>query len=257
MLVIAIIIVAIIAPSLLLYVNIYIRAALTDNSTILTEWSTVSNQILWATLSVSTVGVLFMLVAIITPYVLGWVRRPILDIAVGQTSGTGRSWRFLHLTIFNRPISGLFKFVERRDMATGCKVRLSFIPVGTNQLQFKPIFAKWDAQPEPLRLTPVGANLRPVVEASLIVVGHTYNLEPSDDGADVAVAVKHTRDTKAYAFNSFSYYYAGWKKPNWALPPGEYLIQATAMSGQQSCTKMFRLLNRGRGFRNFRLELSS
>jgi len=194
------------------------------------------------------------ILALVTPYLLGWVRRAKLEIGIGQTTGEGRTWRFLHLTIYNKPLGRPWRWVERREPASGCHVKLAFIDSETNETKFQPILARWSPTPEPLRITEIGGQLKQVVEPALVVAGERYSLDPTDEGANVAVAVKHEGENEAYAFNGYSYYYPKWSNPDWKLPQGEYIVRATAISGQESVSREFKLVNRGVNFENFRLE---
>lgn len=217
-------------------------------------WGELRNAIAWAALKVATIGALFSLVAISTPWILAWFSKPKLDIEIGQPTGEHKPWRFLHLMIYNRPIRGLLGSIIRRDAAAGCKVKLRFSNSQTNKDQFKPILARWSAQPEPLRFYIENSVPKTSVETPLVVIGQTFSLDANEEGSDVAVAVKHEGDESAFAFNSYSYFHPKWANPDWELPQGEYLVQATVMSGQLSFTKTFMLINMGKHFRNFRLE---
>jgi len=200
------------------------------------------------------ITVAIAIVALVTPYILGWVRRPNLDIDVGDTTGEGRPWRFLHLRISNKPLGRPWRWVERREPATGCHVSLSIFGLPNSDLLFGPLPARWSATPEPLRPTVVGDKLVSVVEPPLVVAGERYSLDASDEGSTVAVAVKHDGEAEAYAFNGYSYYYPKWSNPDWQLPEGEYLVRATAVSGQESVTRELKLVNHGITFERFRLE---
>jgi len=217
-------------------------------------WGELRNAIAWAALIVGTIGALFSLFAISTPWILAWVSKPKLDIEIGQPTGEPKPWRFLHLIIYNRPIRGLLGSIIRRDTAVGCKVKLHFINSQTTEEQFRPILARWSAQPEPLRFYIENNIPKTSVETPLVDTGQSFSLDANEEGSDVAVAVKHEGNESAFAFNSYSYFYPKWAKPDWELPQGEYIVQATVMSGQLSRTKTFKLVNQGRDFENFRLE---
>lgn len=200
------------------------------------------------------ITVAIALVALITPYLLGWVRHPKLDIGIGDITGEGKSWRFLHLRVYNKPLGPPWRWVERREPATSCHVELSFFRLSNKEPVFGPLLARWSATPEPLRPTVVGDKLLPVVEPTLVVAGERYSLDASDEGSAVAVAVKHEGEAEAYAFNGYSYYYPKWSNPDWQLPNGEYLVRATAISGQESVIREFKLINHGTTFERFRLK---
>jgi hypothetical protein len=193
-------------------------------------------------------------VALVMPYLLGWIRRPRLEIGLGPTTGEHRTWRFLHLTIYNKPLGYPWRWVERREPATGCHVKLTFLDYRTKGAKFQPILARWSPTPEPLRIAEVSGQLTQVVEPALVVAGERFSLDSTDEGATVGVAVKHDGSAEAYAFNGYSYYYPKWANPDWELPQGEYIVRATAISGQESASREFKVINQGSDFKNFRLE---
>lgn len=217
------------------------------------NWEKLSTHISWYSLIVAIIGVFFSLIAIVTPYVLAWVRRPSLDIQEGPTTGEGMPWRFLHITVINRPLRGIFRH-QRREVASGCRVTMRFLRAN-DEVRIFEIPGRWSSNPEPLRQMEIGGKLQLVAESTLVLAGARYNLEASDEGSTVAVAVKHEGDLKAYAFNSYSYYHPRWANPEWELPEGEYLVEVKAWSGQDvSNPTRFRLINRGIAFDQFKLE---
>ena len=122
-------------------------------------------------------------------------------------------------------------------------MNLSFRRMGDQQTRFS-IPGRWSAHPEPLRYETVLVGGAPSVatafEPSLVPNSYSLDVAPTGAGQEVAVAV--VRDGEAYAFSAESYLYPGWKRPEWRLAPGEWVVEVVASSAQASARRSFRLV---------------
>jgi hypothetical protein len=215
----------------------------------------ISNIIPFEKLIIATIGVLFTFFAILLPFLLGWIRKPNLSIEIGDSSFSKPDHRFLNLIVFNNPLRIPLRYIENRDTAINCKVDITYTKDGDYKPVFPKIVARWNEEPEPLQPIAIGNVIQLAVATALIPLGQVHNLEASENGSPIALAIKYDNEFEAYAFNSFSYYYPSWKNPKWKLETGEYIIQTIVKSGQFSMTKKFRLINRGISLNtNFQLE---
>jgi hypothetical protein len=198
---------------------------------------------------VGGVAAAFTLLAVATPYVLGWARRPSLEIQIGPKNEGEREWgrfAFVHVNVVNKPLGSLFGLVERREVASNCRVQMVF--EGDN-FKLGPIEGRWSTTPEPIRVDAGGG----FVDPSLIPIGHRWTLAPDEGGADLAVAVKTQGQQECFAFNGWSYLHPRWCNQEWRIPRGTYRVRVTASSAGASVERTLTLVNESESLDGFRI----
>ena len=202
---------------------------------------------------VGAVAAAMTLLAVATPYILGWARQPRLDIEVGpKNEGEYASGRFafLHVTVINKPLRGLFGLVQRREVAGDCRVQMVF---EGNDFKLGPIEGRWSTTPEPVRVDIRDGQVTTFIDASLIPLGHRWTLAPDEAGADLAVAVKTQGQQECFAFNGWSYLHPRWSNQEWRIPKGTYRVRVTASSAGASVERTLTLVNESESLDGFRI----
>ena len=192
---------------------------------------------------VGGLAAIIAVLAVATPYILGWARRPSLDIRGGPKNEGERAWgrfAFVHVTVKNKPLRGLFALVERREVAGDCRVQALF---DGNDFSLGPIEGRWSSTPEPSRVEVHDGQVTSFVDPSLIPPGHRWTLAPDEEGANVAVVVKIDGQEECFAFNGWSYLHERWCNRNWRIPKGTYRLRVTASSVATSVERSFTLVN--------------
>ncbi|MBA7647154.1 hypothetical protein ES703_54924 [subsurface metagenome] len=198
---------------------------------------------------VSIIAIIVACLAIAVPFGIEVLKRPKLDIAVGKSTGDERGFRILHITVLNERRRGWFGKIVQRGLAPLCHVDLTFYDPSLRAKEFPPIRGRWSPTPEPVFLGQF--------DQARVSEGERWDLAPSDDGETVAVAIKHKDEQECYAFNGLSYHPScqpGWKKRDWMLTKGEYIVKTTAISGDVSHTAYFILKNWAKELESFALE---
>lgn len=99
---------------------------------------------------------------------------------------------------------------------------------------------KWDRGPA--LLGPLQQNLPPQVWPALIPFGEQTNVRPNVPES-FCIVVKDNEDC-CYAFNGESYLF-GYKRPEWRLPLGDFILDVEIRSGNTRVLSRFMLKNKG------------
>ena len=183
-------------------------------------------------MALSLIGIALALAALFLPLVIERKRRPMLQIEAGQWNPEQDvAWDFASVRIANEPLVGLWSRVLTRQSAEGCAVSITIQGKGAAGPVISDLPGRWSGTPEPYRteVQPDGQGGWLTVETfdhSLVPDSFRFSVPSTGDPEEVAVAV--WREGEAHAFNSWSYAYPKWAKPEWKLDPGVYEIKVRA-----------------------------
>jgi hypothetical protein len=205
-----------------------------------------------------SLGVAFAgaLIAIAIPIAVERLKRPDLAIVLGDDLNIGSplSRRLVHITVINRPLTGVWGRFLLRNTATGCSahVTIQSRTGGTSQA----FHGRWSGQPEPLTIvgTPVGLTL--VYDPTKLPQSRLIDVSPGLGGQGMAIAIKADGDQAAYAFASESYedQTTALRRPGWELPERGYDVIVEASAGGLTVEARFRLRNEGSSHEGLGLE---
>jgi hypothetical protein len=195
----------------------------------------------------ATLGFIAIFLAIAVPLGIERLKRPSFDFAVADpgcsdTGDPGGPLKYLNVTVFNDPIIGPLL----RNTATGCIASLTYSELSATAPPPLLVPARWSARPEP------DDNPRMLEQAFHL------DLEPSDQGAVIPVAMKYAKDPEAYAVSRASYepdaYNNGQRATGLALRGRDYKLTVAVEAGGLKRNADFRLYNHG-GHDGFRLVM--
>jgi hypothetical protein len=146
------------------------------------------------------------LITIAAAIVVEWAKRPRLAIDVARPASDPR-WKILHVKVINKPVGGLVGRLLLRNDARGCRVRIQFLRhnVTGPPIHKLEIGGRWSATPQPLSIVSTPQGLGAIFDINKVPQTERFDLQPDAGGEAVAVAIKHSDDKGAYAFNSESY----------------------------------------------------
>lgn len=200
-------------------------------------------------------GLLGVGVAIYIPVSIEKKKRPALRIErADDLNARDREppWRIVHIKVVNEPLGGRLARWLLTNVATSCKVSVTFTSRSDGKDTTIP--GRWSATPQPLILLTGGGYLGKFFDDAKVPETLRFDLSPDPEGEVLGIAVKIEGDPAAYAFTSESY--AANDKlrlPRLALPDEEYDVTVTARAGGIEESEQFTLFNRGRGMSGLEL----
>jgi hypothetical protein len=166
-------------------------------------------------------------------YIMDWLARPKLSLKILQkgyhepTIHPANGIAFYHLSAEN----------NGKNTATDAEIKLTFRD--RNLVELFHLKGKWDSGPEPIGPM-VNGQFTPM--PSLMPFAERINIRRKMPET-FCVAIKDNQ-AECYAFNCESYFF-GFKKPNWQLPIGTYLIDVQIIGGNADFKRTFLLKNTG------------
>ena len=189
------------------------------------------------------------------------LRKPILGIELAPPRNQGpyegkpaRDMRCLVLRLTNNPLPRYARWMSR-DTAAQCRGHITFDDSEGKRKFDMPL--RWSTSQQPIAPKVLLEN---GVQGCIVDEDRLSSLStvdvPPGSGQDIDVAVKLDEDEECYGWSNGSYLSTPpWRNPKRKLGRGSYLVRATVVSGGQSCSAEFRLLNEGNR-EDFRLEES-
>jgi hypothetical protein len=179
-----------------------------------------------------------------------WQEKPRLSIRLADpvfSEGLeGVRWRFVHIAVCNPQLSRVFRWLTYRQPARNTRVELAYyVPNGTRpKFQFD---ARWSGNPEPIQERIIDGERQSFFDPWLVHLGRYRDLASGDKPQDIAIALKVEGDPDCYGFTNEAYQSGNMLRvPEHKLPPGRYVVQAVAVSGEiQSQPTRFLLHNDG------------
>lgn len=193
-------------------------------------------------------------IAIAVALAVEWGKRPRLAVELARRASDLR-WEILHVKVINKPVGGWPGHLVLRNDARGCRVRVKFLrrDVAGQSSHRMEIGGRWSATPQPLSIVSTSHGLGAAFDINKLPQTERFDLQPDEAGEAVAIAIKHTGDQEAYAFNSKSY--AAWaaradfRHEPFKLGMGQYDVEVTAsVGGIKPTVKTFLLTCDSTGF---------
>ena len=198
----------------------------------------------------------------ITPYLIGgaiglvtsflatavyeFFRRPSLEIVAGEHTPPADQWRFLHVTVRNRPQPPWLPSIAARLPAALCRAWVT-INVGAGQeVRFT---GRWTSQREPGEYLP-GGGLKTDLGHILVVPREGI---PAGESVQLAVAMKYAGETACYGFNNENYLAPGLREASREIGQGRFRVEVEVLSGAISVVEKFELRNEGPALDDFTL----
>lgn len=158
-----------------------------------------------------------------------------------------RRWRFVHVTVANQPVRRWISWLTCRQTAENTRLELEYYDTGGTNPKFH-FDGRWSGNKEPAQNRLVNGNIERVFDPWMIYQGRFRHVISGGSLEDVAVAVKIAGEDDCYGFTNESYDLGVtfWKREDYRLPKGRFIVRATAMCGQvRSKTEEFLLHNDG------------
>lgn len=200
-------------------------------------------------------------VAIATTLTVEMQRRPKLrmHIAPAETATYGAGFpasssKYLHVDLVNEQLPRLFRWMSR-GAALQCHGTITFHYLDNGARYFaKEMPVRFSRSPEPIPLQIRGAGFSAVlVDPDRISPDSRIDLYPGER-TPFDIAVKFDSEAECYGWSNLNYLCnPPWRHPDWKVPAGRYLVEATITSSGAKCSAIFRLLNPGND-NDFRLE---
>ena len=178
-----------------------------------------------------------------------WVRRPIVDLAVGEPMPAGGGRRFVHVQVSNRPQRRLLRKVIPRVPAYDCRAWVRIYPVQTGGQGHITFDGRWTSQREPGFYLP-GGMLQP--DPGLILVPHREDVFAGEP-ATIDVAVKFEGDQDCFGFNNENYLVADQRLPDHRVGQGVSGVVVRIAAGDLVRVAEFHLHNPGTSLNDFAL----
>lgn len=199
-------------------------------------------------------------VAIVITIIVETLRRPKLSMRIAETGNTtyppGRpasSGQYLNIELINEPLPWLFRWLSR-DAALQCRGTITFHTLDGHRYFSTAMPVRFVHSPEPVPMQIVMGNQTGIlVDPLRLSLDSRIDIYPGES-SPFDIAAKFDADTDCYAWSNLNYFsMPAWRHPDWKLPPGRYLIEATILSSSAKSRRLFRLFNQG-GPKDFRLE---
>jgi hypothetical protein len=197
------------------------------------------------------------LITIAVAMVIEYLRRPKLTISIAkpdefsQFSIAPTPGRSLKLIVRNEPLSWMLRspvLQARGSIIFRCPDGRDFFG--------RTMEARWAGTPEPIppQLIGPGDQIFQIVDFARFTSGTRIDIYPGEQ-EKLDVVARLEPDQECYGWNNETYFppSVNGKNPNWRLPTGRYLVEATIRSSGQTKTASFQLINEG-DLQNFRLE---
>lgn len=202
------------------------------------------------------IGIAGVFVALGIPLFVESKKRPALRIErADDANAHDRTppFRIVHIKVINEPLSGRLGRWLLRNVATSCKVDITFRSRSGNGTVAIP--GRWSGAPEPFSYVPTsGGGTGVLFDPTKLPQSTRFDLSPDTDGEVLGIAIKTDGDPEAYAFTSESYRARDTRRlPELKLPDEEYDVVVTARAGGLRTTETFTLRNRGTAFTGLQL----
>jgi hypothetical protein len=204
------------------------------------------------------VAVVGIVVAIGIPLYVEAKKRPVLRIERSEDLNVRDrdpvpAFRIVHIRVINEPLMGRISRWLLRNVATSCKVSITFRSRSDNRELTIP--GRWSGAPEPFSRAPVGDRLAGFYDPTKVPQTLRFDLSPAPEGEVLGIALKQQGDDEAYAFTSESYAAPDTRRrPEYALRDDTYDVHVTARAGGIEATASFTLHNQDTEICGLRLE---
>lgn len=177
-----------------------------------------------------------------------WLRKPRLQVTVGDATSAAEQWRFLHVRVRNLPQYAWLRWGAARLPANSCQARIEIGPVqeAASSMAFT---GRWITQPEPGFYLPEGGLQ---VDPRQVFVVPREDI-PAGMDAQVAIAFKYTGQQACFGFNNENYLVPDLRVPTRELPLGQFRVRVIVTAGESVATGEFLLLNPSPELGNFEL----
>lgn len=217
------------------------------------------------------IGLAALVLAVLVPVTIEWLKRPQLQIEPSPWAPQGPvGWTFAAVRVRNEPLPTVFRWLLIREVAQGCVVSIDFFKWDSKERVVQTVTGRWSSHPEPLRAIPSNPP-QPLAASGTATTSPTYApfslsfdstlVKREQDipvtkggGEEVAVAVLLAFD-EAFAFTDSSYAHPNWGDPNLALSHGTYRVLVRVEGSSVDAEQAFRLEYLSKDFAKFRLEL--
>ena len=190
------------------------------------------------------------LITIVVTIVVEWVRKPKLDIEIGDPadnnypSGQIQQGRFIYLHVHNKPLS-FFRWMARNP-ALQCHGTITFHDMEGQRIFDRAMPIRWSDSPEPIAPQVVVNN----TAVTLIDPHRIGDIERRDihpgESERMDIVARFENDTECYGWSNQNYFSTpAWRNPDWCLPRGKYLACVNVVSSGEKCTRVFRVINTG------------
>jgi hypothetical protein len=196
-------------------------------------------------------GIAAIIVAVVLPIGLEWLRRPRLEIRAARWTASGpMPWTFAVVHVRNRQLPSWVPL--SRLTAESCRALVEFRRGDERDLAIPEIDARWSARPEPIKqelVDPPDELAQEAPGAKLVIQRFdpaavpntlTYDVPAGDRWEEIAIAILH-QEGDAYGFGANSYQYPQWRNPLWQLDRRVYTVTVKLDASSVSKTQRFKL----------------
>jgi len=171
-----------------------------------------------------------------------WLSKPKVSISIPERGANEPAIHpkngiaFYHLLVENKG----------KNTATDAELKISF--KDENETGLFSLKGKWDSGPEPIG--PI-VNNKPTPMPSLIPFAERINIRKKLPES-FCLVIKDNQSF-CYAFNCDSYFH-GFKKRNWRLPPGNFIVEVEVKGGNAEKKQRFLLRNTGNTIHDIEIQ---
>jgi hypothetical protein len=168
------------------------------------------------------------------------IEQPPLDSHYGPGSPATEA-RYLRLVVRNEPAPGLLSWITRLP-ALQCRGEITFHHLDGQKVMDRIMRGRWAESPEPLLPVIVaGGVAMPIIDQARINAESRVDIQPGE-GVRLDIAARFDDEQPCYGWNNEAYSH-NWRSPQWALPPGRYVVRAVVISSGQKHELIVRLVN--------------
>jgi len=176
-----------------------------------------------------------------------WIRRPIIELAVGAAMPAAAGRRFVHVQVSNRPQARLLRRIIPRLPAYDCRAWVRIYPVQGGGQRHITFDGRWTNQREPGFYLANGM-LQP--DPGLILVPHREDVFAGQP-ATIDVAVKLDGDGDCFGFNNENYLVADHRLADHLVGQGVSRVVVRIAAGELVRVAEFHLHNPGTTLNDF------
>jgi hypothetical protein len=197
----------------------------------------------WSTISGFALGLLSSSVVVL---LYEYNTRPELYAVVDEkhTYGTHphtyKDYEFYHIIVRNKPSGYL---MPSRKPAWSCSANINVLDMD-NTILIKGVQSRWTSQPDPLLPAVVGNSVANLIDPARIVLARKVDVHYNGE-QHMPVAIKYEGEDYFYIFTNESYFDPEWKKPEWRLGKGNYIIEVILFYENGPSVIKFNLVNKG------------
>jgi hypothetical protein len=199
------------------------------------------------------------LIAILLTIWVEYLRKPKLSLRIAPPvdmeyyGKPAKHARFVGIEVVNAPLPRIARWMMR-NAALQCHGYITFHHLDGQNVFGRSMPIRWSSAPEPVpMILTVGYQQIVITDPARFTLSPRVDIYPGES-EKLDVAAKFDDDNYCYGWSNENYFSTPpWRNPDWALPPGRYLVKVVIISAGEKVQGIFRLIN-DVGRQDFRIE---